>query len=132
MKTYEAMLLVEPTIAAREWEKVVEEVDRVAKRNKAKVLSLTKWGERKLAFPVKKNNRGAYVLSYFEAENDAVSGLKSDFGLSEVVLRNMIFAHEGEMKTEPPEDFGTAGLVRPKRPGDSDRGGRPPMRRGGF
>lgn len=132
MKTYEAMLLVEPTIAAREWEKVVEEVERVAKRNKAKVLSLTKWGERKLAFPIKKNNRGAYVVSYFEAEGDAVKGLRSDFCLSEIVLRNSIFTHEGEMKTEPPEDFPTAGLIRPKRPGDGDRGGRPPMRRGGF
>ena len=45
MSTYEGMLLVEPTVAAREWEKIVEEVERVAERNKAKVLSLTKWGE---------------------------------------------------------------------------------------
>lgn len=132
MSTYEGMLLVEPTIAAREWEKIVEEVERVAERNKAKVLSVTKWGERKLAFPVKKNNRGAYVVSYFEAEGDSVKGLRSDFGLSEVILRSSIFVHEGEMATEAPEDFATAGLVRPKRPGDGDRPGRPPMRRGGF
>ena len=52
MSTYEGMLLVEPTVAAREWEKIVEEVERVAERNKAKVLSVIKWGERKLAFPV--------------------------------------------------------------------------------
>ena len=132
MSTYEGMLLVEPTVAAREWEKIVEEVERVAERNKAKVLSVTKWGERKLAFPVKKNNRGAYVVSYFEAEGDSVKGLRSDFSLSEVILRSSIFKHEGEMATEAPEDFPTAGLIRPKRPGDGDRPGRPPMRRGGF
>jgi small subunit ribosomal protein S6 len=132
MSTYEGMLLVEPTVAAREWEKIVEEVERVAERNKAKVLSITKWGERKLAFPVKKNNRGAYVVSYFEAEGESVKGLRSDFNLSEVILRSSIFVHEGEMATEAPEDFPTAGLIRPKRPGDGDRPGRPPMRRGGF
>ena len=62
MKTYEALLLVEPTIAAKEWTRVGEEVDRIVKRHGGSVIQLTRFGERKLAFPVKKNNRGTYVL----------------------------------------------------------------------
>ncbi len=38
MKTYEAMLLVDPTVAAKEWVKVGEEVDRVVKRHGAAVI----------------------------------------------------------------------------------------------
>src|SRR6185436_8787161 len=67
VKTYEAMLLVEPTVAAKEWTRVGEEIDRIVKRNGGAVLQVVRFGERKLAFPVKKNNRGTYVLAYFSA-----------------------------------------------------------------
>jgi small subunit ribosomal protein S6 len=125
VKTYEAMLLVDPTVATKEWNRVAEEVDRVAKRNGASILQLVKWGERKLAYPIKRNNRGTYVLAYLSAPATAVTRLKSDFQLSEVVLRSMILAHEGELRREPPKDFETAGPLPPKIMGDRPGGGRP-------
>ena len=115
MHTYEAMLLVEPTIAAREWPKVVEEVERLAKKNGASVLQIAKWGERKLAFPVRKCARGTYVLAYFGAPEKAVTKLRADIGLSEVILRSLVLAHEGEMRKEVSRDFEIAGPVPPKR-----------------
>ena len=132
MKKYEGMLLVEPTIAAREWEKVVEEVDRVAKRNEANVLAVTKWGERKLAYSVDKNNRGAYVLAYLEASPDSMVKIRADLELSEVVLRNLFLRHEGEILTEAPKDFETAGFSRPKPMGDRDRDDGGDRHRGRF
>ena len=119
MKTYEAMLLVEPTIAAKEWTRVPEEVDRIVKRHGAAVLSVVKFGERKLAYPVKKSNRGAYVVAYFSSPEKALGKIKADFQLSEVVMRSLILAHEGELRKESPRDFETAGPLPPKtdRPG---------------
>ena len=130
MRTYEGMLLVEPTIAAKEWQRIVDEVERIAKRHGAAVLQVSRWGERKLAFPVKKNNRGTYVLTYFSAPPKVVSKIRADLQLSEIVLRNIILEHEGELRKEPPKDFETAGPLPPKtdRPGfgggfGGDRGG---------
>ena len=119
MKTYEALLLVEPTIAAKEWTRVPEEVDRIVKRHGAAVLSVVKFGERKLAFPVKKSNRGSYVVAYFSSPEKVLGKIKADFQLSEVVMRSLILAHEGELRKEPPRDFETAGPLPPKtdRPG---------------
>jgi small subunit ribosomal protein S6 len=111
MNTYEGMLLVEPTVATKEWAKVTEEVERIAKRNGATVLSVTKWGERKLYYPVRRNNRGTYVLTYFQAPDTAVAKIRSDFQLSEVVIRNLVVRHEGDLQKEPAKDFETAGLV---------------------
>lgn len=125
MKTYEGMLLVDPTIAAREWPRVVEEIDRIVKRNGATVLQVSKWGERKLAYPVRKSNRGAYVLAYFSAPESAVPKIKADLQLSEVVLRNLLVAHDGELRKDPPKDFETVGPLPPKI--DRDGGAR-----GGF
>ena len=119
MKTYEALLLVEPTIAAKEWPRVGEEVDRIVKRHGAAVLSVVKFGERKLAFPVRKSNRGSYVVAYFSSPEKALGKIKADFQLSEVVMRSLILTHAGELRTVPPRDFETAGPLPPKtdRPG---------------
>ena len=131
MKTYEALLLVEPTVAAKEWTRVGEGVDRIVKRHGGAVLQVTRFGERKLAFPVKKNNRGTYVLTYFSAPEKVVGKIRADMQLSEVILRSLLLAHEGELRKEPPKDFETAGPVPPKidafgrGPGGPGGGGRP-------
>ena len=137
MQTYEAMLLVEPTIAAREWPRVLEEIDRLAKKNGATVLQVAKWGERKLAFPVRKCARGTYVLAYFGAPEKAVTKLRADIALSEVILRSLVLHHEGEMRKEPSRDFEIAGPIPPKRelgggfapPREASLMGGPPPRR---
>ncbi len=135
MKTYESMLLVEPTVAAKEWSRVVEELDRIVKRNGATVLQMAKWGERKLAYPIRRSNRGTYVLAYFSAPEKSLGKIKSDLQLSEVVMRSLLLRHEGELRKEPPKDFETAGPLPPRmdrgdRPGGGrpweDRGPRPP------
>jgi small subunit ribosomal protein S6 len=119
VKTYEALLLVEPTVAAKEWTRVPEEVDRIVKRHGAAVLSVVKFGERKLAFPVRKSNRGSYVVAYFSSPEKELGKIKADFQLSEIVMRSLILAHAGELRTNPPRDFETAGPLPPKtdRPG---------------
>ena len=115
MHTYEGLFLVDPTVAAREWAKVPEEIERVTKKNGATVIQISKWGERKLAFPVKKSKRGAYVLVYFSSPEDNIGPIKADFALSEIVLRHIIVRHEGEMRKDPPRDFEIAGTVPLKR-----------------
>ena len=133
---YEGLLLVDPIVASRDWQKVTDEVDRIAKRNGATVIQINKWGERKLTYPVKRNNRGAYVLTYLSAPPTAVGKIKADLQLSEVVLRSLVLAHEGELRKEPPKDFETAGPLPPKirgphsgPPGGGTRSFGPPPRR---
>ncbi len=134
MKTYEGMLLVDPTIAAKEWNRVTEEVDRIAKRHGAAVLQVNKWGERKLTFPVRKSARGTYVLAYLSAPEKALGKIKADLQLSEIVFRSLLLTHEGELRRDPPKDFETAGPLPPRtdrppfgaRPWE-DRGPRPPF-----
>ncbi len=122
MRVYEGLFLVEPTTASREWPKVLEEIDRVAKKNGATVIQTAKLGERKLAFPVKKAARGTYVLSYFSIPEESVVKLRADLTLSEIVLRHLVVQHEGPMMSEPPRDFEIAGPIPPKR----EFGGGPP------
>jgi small subunit ribosomal protein S6 len=108
------MLVVDPTIAGREWHRVTEEIERILSRNGATTLQVAKWGERKLAYPIRKNNRGAYVLAYFAAPHDTLTRIKADLQLSEIIMRSLLLRHEGELRKEPPKDFETAGPLPPR------------------
>jgi small subunit ribosomal protein S6 len=111
MRTYEALFVVEPTVAAREWARVPEEIDRVVKKNGGTVIQVTKWGERKLAYPIKRSKRGTYVLAYIASPEKVLGRIRSDFQLSEILLRGIVVRHEGELRKEPPRDFEIAGTI---------------------
>lgn len=115
MQTYEALFLVEPTVAAREYPKVSEEIERIVKKSGGAMIQCNRWGERKLAFPVRKCARGTYVLAYFAADGKAITPIRRDFGISEIVLRSIMLSHEGAMAVEPSKDFEIAGPIPPKR-----------------
>lgn len=118
------MVLVDPTVAAREWNKVNEEVDRIVKKHGGQLVNITKWGERKLAYPVRKAKRGTYALAYFALPEKGIGGVRLDFSLSEIIYRSLITSLTGEMRKEPPKDFEIAGTVAAKR---VDNFGAPPM-----
>lgn len=92
-RIYEGMFLVEPTIAAKEWDKVVTHVHGLLKKHGGTVKTSTKWAERKLAYEVKKHKRGTYLLVYFDAPPDSVNKVRKEAELSDIILRSMILQH---------------------------------------
>jgi small subunit ribosomal protein S6 len=120
-QTYEGMLLIEPTLAAKEWDKVMGEVQRIAEKAGAKIVNSNKWGERKLAYPIRGHKRGTYLLAYFNAGNDGITKIRRDCELSDVVLRALFLRHEGEIKMSvapqelPPREDSWGGPRRERR-----------------
>ena len=71
-------------------------------RAEAEVVAVKKWGERRLAYPIKGQKRGTYVLAYFRGRSDSYPRMERDCNLSEIVIRNMIIRadHIGETELE--------------------------------
>jgi ribosomal protein S6 len=59
-------------------------------RAKAQLLVCRLWDERRLAYPIEKQRRAAYILCYFRAEGSAISGIERDTQLSEHLLRVLV------------------------------------------
>jgi small subunit ribosomal protein S6 len=68
----------------------VEFIRETLTKNGATVISLKKWGDRLLAYPIKKQKRGVYILCYFTAPTNKISDIDRTFNLSENLLRHMI------------------------------------------
>lgn len=89
MYAYEAMFLISQGVAA-DLAGAVSHINGLLARAKADVLAMRKWDERRLAYEIKGQKRGVFILTYFKAPADAITGLERDCNLSEQVLRVMI------------------------------------------
>lgn len=86
---YEALFLF-PQSANVDLKGTVEGLKEVFSKNGAEIISLKKWGDRQLAYPIAKQKRGAYILCYFSSPTDRLAAIDRAFNLSETLLRHMI------------------------------------------
>ena len=86
---YEAMFLIGQAAAAN-LPDVIDHIKDIFHRAGAELIAMKKWDERRLAFEIKKQKRGLYILTYFRAQNTALPGIERDVNLSERILRVMI------------------------------------------
>jgi small subunit ribosomal protein S6 len=113
VKTYEAMFLLDPSLSG-DFAAAEAEVRRLLDRAEAKVLGIRNWEERKLAYAIGPFKRGLYVLAYFEAAPEKISGIERDVQLGEKTIRVLILRRE-RMTPERLEKAMTAPLP-PKTP----------------
>jgi small subunit ribosomal protein S6 len=86
---YEAMFLIGQAAAANLPE-VIDHIKDIFNRAGAELIAMKKWDERRLAYEIKKQKRGLYILTYFRAQNTALPGIERDVNLSERIMRVMI------------------------------------------
>lgn len=89
MNQYEAMYLFDPTFG-QSWENCENEVRRLMDRAGAELLFCKKWDERRLAYPIRGRKRGVYVLTYFRAAPEKISGIERDAQISEAIIRALV------------------------------------------
>ncbi|MCE5186434.1 MAG: 30S ribosomal protein S6 [Planctomycetaceae bacterium] len=89
-RMYEGMFLVDSALAAQDWQKVLDEVNRILNRASAEIVSVRKWDERRLCYDVNGKSRGTYILAYFSCETDKLAGIDRDIQLSEIIMRALV------------------------------------------
>jgi small subunit ribosomal protein S6 len=85
---YECMFLFGQAAGAN-LQDAVDHVKELVNRSHGELLALRKFDDRKLAYEVKGQKRGLYLLGYFKAPNDSMSHFERDCNLSEKLLRTM-------------------------------------------
>lgn len=89
-RLYEAMFLVDPAIAASDWDGIIATIKNILEKNQGRVISIRKWDERKLAYEINGKTRGTYILCYFTAEGRRIAYIERDIRLSERIMRALI------------------------------------------
>ena len=87
MKNYETVFILNPVLSEDQAKDTVEKFVKVLGNQKANILNVEKWGLKKLAYPIQHKSTGFYNMIEFEAENNAVAVLETEFRRDESVMR---------------------------------------------
>lgn len=87
MALYEHILIARQDVSNQQVETLVEEMTKVLTDNGGSVLKTELWGLRNLAYRIKKNRKGHYVLLHINAPHAAVAEMERTLRLNEDVIR---------------------------------------------
>lgn len=103
---YEGMFLFNSALIQSSVSAASDVLRQVLDRAEAEIVSMYKWDERKLAYPIKGQKRGLYMLVYFNARGTQIPNIERDVNLSDEILRCMILRgdHIGEAELQEAEE----------------------------
>ena len=119
-RTYECMVLLDNREVKQGWDALKQDVTGMLTKHGAGVVSARLWEERKLAFPIQQQQRGTYLLVYFNSETGAITSINREFNMAEPVLRHLVTACEEvpESAHQPEAQFDVSkiGIEEPPAP----------------
>ena len=124
MALYESVFIARQDISGTQVEALTEAFSTIIVENGGTVSKKEYWGLKNLAFRIKKNRKGHYVLLNIDAPAAAVLEMERNMRISEDVLRYM------SIKVDELEEVPSAMLQN--RGDRGDRGDRPRRRDEGF
>lgn len=89
---YEGMVLLDNDVVRNDWRKAKAIVTETLGKYEAIIHTARRWDERALAYPIKRNQRATYFLTYFELPKGQSNELRRSFDLNEHVLRYLFLA----------------------------------------
>ena len=92
MRNYELVCIFQPELDETAFKGAVERVSNWVTEAGGSVEKVEKWGRRRLAYHIRKQSEGQYVLMNISIDPKAASGLERNIRYLETVLRHLLSA----------------------------------------
>ena len=96
MNKYEMMFIVKATMEESSVKDAAENVKKLAESLKAKVDSFKEMGQKKLAYPIKKEISGYYYVMTMTASKETIKEVNRKMSIDENVIRHLIIKLDEE------------------------------------
>ena len=96
MNKYEIMFIVKATMESADVKKSAETYKNLIETLKGKVVEAKELGEKKLAYPIKKELNGYYYVMQVEANKVAIQEFDRKIRFDETILSHLIIRQEEE------------------------------------
>ena len=94
MKNYEIMFILSTQLTDEEKQAKVKFVEETLAKSEAVEIKTEVWGERKLAYPIKKKVNGYYVLTTFQIDGIKLAEVEARLNIEESILKYMIVKND--------------------------------------
>ena len=103
MRNYESLYIVHPEVVGDELTAMVDKFQKILSDQQAEIVKLDNWGVRKLAYPIKKVERGSYIQVLFSAGPEVVAEYERRLRLDEQILRFLTVRLDRDFAAAPVE-----------------------------
>ena len=93
MNKYESVIIINPNVDEEGLKALVQRFSDLINEN-GKIESVDELGKRKLAYDVKKNKEGYYVVFNFEAQPDSITELERNYRITDEVIKFIVVRKE--------------------------------------
>lgn len=114
MAFYESVFIARQDASTAQVEGLQDTFAALIEEQGGKVTKREYWGLRNIAYRMKKNRKGHYVLFNIEAPSSAIDEFDRQLGLNEDVLRHLVLRVE-ELEEEPSVMMQKGREERPRR-----------------
>jgi small subunit ribosomal protein S6 len=114
-RRYETLILLSPNLSPADLDKFKGKVESILEQGKARVLQTEDWGRKVLAYPVKKEHYGIYILYDYQAMPAVEAELKRNLKIDENVFKSLTLVLDRQFTDERFEQEKERILSRPPK-----------------
>jgi len=94
---YECLFLLDTSKVAGDVPAADKQLRALLEKNNAEVLVSRPWDERRLTYPIRKQKKGLFYLTYFSSEGKNLATIEHDCALNEMILRMLILKIDAKL-----------------------------------
>ena len=93
MNKYESVIIINPNLESEAIKALIEKISNLINNN-GKVSSVEEVGKKRLAYEIKKNKEGYYIIIKFEANPEFISELERVYRITDEVMKFIVVKEE--------------------------------------
>ena len=93
MNKYESVIIINPNLEEEAIKALIEKISNLINTD-GKVNSVEEIGKKKLAYEIKKNKEGFYVIFKFEANPELITELERVYRITDEVIKFIVVKEE--------------------------------------
>jgi small subunit ribosomal protein S6 len=126
-RVYELLFIADPNLGEPEVEALTTQVQGFLEKEGAKIQKVEKWGKKRLAYVVKRQREGSYVLLVAEGPTQMMKEVDRRIRVTDGIIKFIVVRVDEELRkaerrkarrTAEDEKRKARGVVRPARPAD--------------
>ncbi len=103
MRRYDVVFIALSNLPDSEISEIVERYQTMVTERKGLIIKIEKWGKRKLAYDIKKQNMGFYVLFDFAGDSHIVDEVERNLKIDDKILKFLTVKTAEEITAEEVE-----------------------------
>ena len=93
MNKYESVIIIQPSLDEEAVKALIKKFSDLIEKN-GKVESVEEMGKKRLAYEIKKNKEGYYVLFNFEADPSSIAELERNYRIADEIMKFIVVKKE--------------------------------------